>query len=116
MHLDFIRPGRPVENGYIESFNGKLRDEFLPAVRVVDGLALVVVLLREQCLRPAETLRPDHTAAGIGISLRIRTRLYAAAAKVDIHPTFNSPQCLSLRSNAISLIQPKHYSILFLFF
>ena len=29
MHLDFIRPGRPVENGYIESFNGKLRDECL---------------------------------------------------------------------------------------
>jgi len=28
-HLDFIRPGRPVENGYIESFNGRLRDECL---------------------------------------------------------------------------------------
>jgi putative transposase len=27
--LDFIRPGRPVENGFIESFNGKLRDECL---------------------------------------------------------------------------------------
>ena len=27
--LDFIRPGRPVENGYIESFNGRLRDECL---------------------------------------------------------------------------------------
>ena len=29
IQLDFIRPGRPVENGYIESFNGKLRDECL---------------------------------------------------------------------------------------
>jgi putative transposase len=27
--LDFIRPGKPVENGYIESFNGRLRDECL---------------------------------------------------------------------------------------
>jgi putative transposase len=27
--LDFIRPGRPVENGTIESFNGRLRDECL---------------------------------------------------------------------------------------
>jgi len=27
--LNFIRPGRPVENGYIESFNGRLRDECL---------------------------------------------------------------------------------------
>jgi putative transposase len=31
VHLDFIRPGRPTENGYIESFNGKLRDECLNA-------------------------------------------------------------------------------------
>ena len=29
MKLDFIRPGKPVENCYIESFNGKLRDECL---------------------------------------------------------------------------------------
>jgi Integrase core domain len=27
--LDFIRPGRPVQNGYIESFNGRLREECL---------------------------------------------------------------------------------------
>lgn len=25
--LDFIRPGKPVENSFIESFNGRLRDE-----------------------------------------------------------------------------------------
>ena len=29
MRLDFIRPGKPVENAYIESFNGRLRDEGL---------------------------------------------------------------------------------------
>jgi putative transposase len=29
VQLDFIRPGRPVDNGYIESFNGRLRDECL---------------------------------------------------------------------------------------
>lgn len=27
--LDFIRPGKPTENGHIESFNGRLRDECL---------------------------------------------------------------------------------------
>jgi putative transposase len=27
--LDFIRPGKPVDNAYVESFNGKLRDECL---------------------------------------------------------------------------------------
>ena len=29
VQLDFIRPGKPTENGYIESINGKLRDECL---------------------------------------------------------------------------------------
>lgn len=29
VQLDFIRPGKPVENGLIESFNGRLRDECL---------------------------------------------------------------------------------------
>ena len=34
--LDFIRPGRPTENGFIESFNGKLRDECLNAELFLD--------------------------------------------------------------------------------
>jgi putative transposase len=29
VQLDFIRPGKPVENAHIESFNGRLRDECL---------------------------------------------------------------------------------------
>src|SRR5882724_3732120 len=29
VQLCFIRPSRPVENGFIESFNGRLRDECL---------------------------------------------------------------------------------------
>lgn len=29
VQLDFIRPGKLVENGFIEPFNGRLRDECL---------------------------------------------------------------------------------------
>jgi putative transposase len=29
VRLNFIRPGKPVENAYIESFNGRFRDECL---------------------------------------------------------------------------------------
>jgi putative transposase len=29
VQLEFIRPGKPAENGYVESFNGRLRDECL---------------------------------------------------------------------------------------
>ena len=29
VELDFIDPGKPMQNGYLESFNGKFRDECL---------------------------------------------------------------------------------------
>jgi putative transposase len=31
--LDFSRPGKPVDNGYVESFNGRFREECLNANR-----------------------------------------------------------------------------------
>jgi putative transposase len=31
VRLDFIQPGKPAQNAYIESFNGRLRDECLNA-------------------------------------------------------------------------------------
>jgi putative transposase len=34
--LEFIRPGKPVENAFIESFNGRLRDECLNAELFLD--------------------------------------------------------------------------------
>jgi transposase InsO family protein len=43
--LDFIRPGKPAENGYIGSFNGRLRDERLNVkviVSLTDARAAVV--------------------------------------------------------------------------
>jgi transposase InsO family protein len=29
VRIEFIRPGKPIDNGYVESFNGRLRDECL---------------------------------------------------------------------------------------
>ena len=34
--LHFIRPGKPVDNAFIESFNGKFRDECLNESRFLD--------------------------------------------------------------------------------
>ena len=34
VELNFIRPGRPVENAFAESFNGRLRDECLRFISV----------------------------------------------------------------------------------
>ena len=51
VHLNFIRPGKPVENAYIESFNGKLRDECLNENRF---------LSLQQAQQIIETWRKDY--------------------------------------------------------
>jgi len=57
----FIEPGSPWENGYNESFNGKLRDEFLNG-EIFYTLPEAVVLV-EQWRRLYNTVRP-HSARG----------------------------------------------------
>ena len=57
----FIEPGSPWENGYVESFNGKLRDELLTA-EVFNTLAEARVLI-EQWRQHYNTVRP-HSALG----------------------------------------------------
>ena len=55
----FIEPGSPWENGYVESFNGKLRDELLNA-EVFHTLAEARVLI-EQWRRHYNTRRPHSS-------------------------------------------------------
>jgi transposase InsO family protein len=57
----YIEPGSPWENGYVESFNGKLRDELL-ARELFDTLKEAQVLL-EAWRREYNTIRP-HSALG----------------------------------------------------
>ena len=57
----YIEPGSPWENGYNESFNGKLRDEFLNG-EIFYTLPEAVVLV-EQWRRLYNTVRP-HSAWG----------------------------------------------------
>jgi transposase InsO family protein len=57
----FIEPGSPWENGYVESFNGKLRDELLNA-EVFNTLAEAKVLI-EQWRVHYNTVRP-HSSLG----------------------------------------------------
>lgn len=57
----FIEPGSPWENGYIESFNGKLRDELL-AREQFDTLLEAKVLI-ERWRRHYNTVRP-HSSLG----------------------------------------------------
>ncbi len=56
-----IEPGSPSENGYIESYNGKPRDEWLN-IEIYDAL-LEAKCLTEQCRRAYNAIRP-HSALG----------------------------------------------------
>ena len=57
----FIEPGSPWQNGYIESFNGKLRDELLN-VEILDTLFEAQVLV-ERWRNHYNTVRP-HSSLG----------------------------------------------------
>jgi len=57
----YIHPGSPWENGYIESFNGKLRDEFLNGEIFYTLLEAQVLI--ERWRRYYNTKRP-HSALG----------------------------------------------------
>ena len=57
----FIEPGSPWENGYIESFNGKFRDELLE--RELFDTILEAKVLIERWRRHYNTLRP-HSSLG----------------------------------------------------
>jgi len=57
----YIEPGSPWENGYIESFNGKLRDELLNR-EIFTTLEEAIVLI-EQWRREYNQVRP-HSALG----------------------------------------------------
>ena len=55
----FIEPGSPWENGYVESFNGQLRDELLD--REIFYTLTEAKILIERWRRPYNTVRP-HSA------------------------------------------------------
>jgi hypothetical protein len=61
--LDFIRPGKPVENCYIESFNGKLRDECLN-MNLFFTLAQVEQTMRHW-LHDYHHVRPHRSPGGV---------------------------------------------------
>ena len=68
----FIEPGSPWENGYNESFNGKLRDELLNG-EIFYSLAEAAVLV-EQWRREYNTVQPHSACGGFPRPLRRLSR------------------------------------------
>jgi putative transposase len=84
IRLAFIRPGKPVENAYIESFNGKFRDECLNEHWFVtmDHARRVIERWREEYNgeRPHSSLgdlTPNEYAQGLADSSRPEVSLTA---------------------------------------
>jgi putative transposase len=68
VRLDFIRPGKPAENAFIESFNGKLRDECLDGhvFASITEAQVVLAAWREDynAVRPQQRLAGSDAGRG----------------------------------------------------
>jgi putative transposase len=73
----YIEPGSPWENGYIESFNGKLQDELLER-EIFDTLLEAKVLI-ERWRREYNTIRP-HSSLGYRPPAPEAIQLWSAAS------------------------------------
>ena len=81
----FIEPGSPWENGYVESFNGKLRDELLD--REIFYTLTEAKILIERWRREYNTVRP-HSALGY------RPPAPAAISPVSLNGLIHEPSSL----------------------
>ena len=91
--LHFIRPGKPVENAYVESFNGKFRDECLNEhwFTSLDHARDVIEQWRQDYneVRPHSSLGnipPAEYARGARAQLRSPTAPFTAPKGEDISP------------------------------
>src|SRR4029453_8898854 len=63
---EFIRPGKPIDNAFIESFNGRLRDECLNVYIFGSTIDAQRVLDDYNYVRPRSALQ-DRTPVEMGI-------------------------------------------------
>lgn len=92
--LHFIEPGKPSQNGYIESFNGKLRDECLNENWFLD-LA--------DCRRTVEAWRQDYNTERPHSSLGGQTPIEFAQGRVTHSPACGLVEpCGGSMDNALS--------------
>jgi hypothetical protein len=62
--IAYITPGRPSENGYIEGFHARLRDEFFSIARSSTLYRKATVLLEAWCANTIRSGRIHRSAVG----------------------------------------------------
>ena len=97
IHLDFIRPGKPVENGFIESFNGRLRDECL---NVEVFFTLEDVREKLERWRQDYNLTRPHSALGDQAPASFAAAWSDSTPSSELAPKTNTPveQCQLLEA------------------
>ena len=96
VRLEAIRPGRPMENGYIESFNGKMREECLNESWFTD---LADARQRIEAWRVDYNTRRPHSALGYQTPAEFAQRAAAlrsptapSAPRLGPHPALLVPE------------------------
>ena len=102
VELRFIRPGKPIENAYVESFNGKFRDECLNEhwfVSVAEAKAVIEAWRVDyNTVRPHDSLGQQTPAA------------YAAAACAGPKPGCGACSAAALASpDRLEIRTDSHY-------
>lgn len=91
VRLRFIRPGKPVENAYVESFNGKFRDECLNEhwfASLAEARVLIESWRREYNLERPHSSLGNATPAEFAEAWRV-----AAAAQITSNQPADSGSC-----------------------
>jgi transposase InsO family protein len=77
--LHFIPPGKPTQNAYIESFNGRFRDECLNEHQfaTLGHARLIIEAWRidyntDRPIKPSKTVPPEEFARGLQIMLPLQ--------------------------------------------
>ena len=89
--LHFIRPGKPVENAYVESFNGKFRDECLNEhwfASLAEARVMIEAWRRDYNLQRPHSSIGNATPAEFAAAWRL-----AAAAQITSNQPADSGSC-----------------------
>ena len=115
MTLRFIRPGKPIENAYVESFNGKFRDECLNEhwfVSLADAKATIEAWRVDyNTVRPHSSLdgaTPHHFAT---ITEGARRLTPARPAMKTLNPRTSHYPCSGYRGQVTTAhcVRASHY-------